>query len=475
MAAGGGRLARALLGAAMLAAGCAPADEAARPNVVLVVIDTLRTDHVSAYGYELPTMPNVDEIAARGVLFERCSAQSSWTMTSMISLMTGRPLFTPIYRVPETVPMLAESFAAAGYRTGAFVANSVLAADAGFTRGIETWDARAKLTRQWRADDVTDRALAFLERDDERPFFLWLHYLDPHAPYLPEPVWKRGPDEVFEPFERELVERVVAEAPPGERGWLGYQRDALARDVNRYDAELRHLDRRLGALADRLDALGLTDETYLVIASDHGETLYRRPEQRDRIATLREHRSAQGERMRLSDYVKQQHAGLPYEELLHVAWIVAGPGLPAGRRVPALVSNLDLMPTVLGLAGLPAPDGLAGRDLSQALRTGAPIAPANWVVASYEDIASARTPDGNKVVLVDPGTAEALGVPSAQAFALDEDPHELRPLPLEQDDEARALAERLRDAIANDPFAPFGGEGMDAETVARLREMGYLR
>ena len=477
--------AAALLSVASLLGGCGPAEQVAPPpNVVFILLDTLRTDHLSSYGYPWTTSPTIDAVARRGVLFEDCTAQASWTLPSMISLLTGQPIFRSIYRLPDGLPMLPELFAEAGYRTGAVVANSALAADRGFARGSQTYAVRQLKTAQWNAEDVTDKALAFLDAGDERPFFLWAHYLDTHEPYTPPTRrFTRRYKQVFDAWERQLIKDTIDGAPESERVTLSAQRAHLAGEIDRYDGELLYLDGQLARLFARLDELGLTEDTLIVIASDHGETLFRRPEHPQRVLTTRAWRTERELPMELTDYVKSGHAYWVYQELVRTPLIFAGPGVATGpgdgardgdgrgRRVSESVSNLDLLPTLLGLAGLDVLD-TPGRDLSAALRTGSAVPAAEFVTSCSDSATSARLPDGTKVILPDDKAIKNHGL-VAELFQLGSDPLERDPLPLGE--RGRRLAQRLTEAMAADPFAAWQGEAMDEETLQRLRELGYLR
>lgn len=469
----------ALLAAVALLSGCGADDEVAPPpNVVFILLDTLRTDHLSSYGYPWTTSPTIDAVAQRGVLFEDCTAQASWTLPSMISLLTGQPIFRSIYRLPDGLPMLPELFADAGYRTGAMVANSALAADRGFARGSQTYDVRQLKTAQWNAEDVTDKALAFLDAGDERPFFLWAHYLDTHEPYTPPTrPFTRAYNQVFDGWERQLIKDTIEAAPENERVALSAQRARLAGEIDRYDGELLYLDGQLARLFARLDELGLNDDTLIVIASDHGETLFRRPEHPQRVLTTRDWRTERELPMELTDYVKSGHAYWVYQELVRTPLIFAGPGVATGpgegggRRVSESVSNLDLLPTLLGLAGLDVLD-TPGRDLSAALRTGSAVPAAEFVTSCSDSATSARLPDGTKVILPDDKAIKNHGL-IAELFQLGRDPLERDPQPLGE--QGQRLAQRLTEAMAADPFAAWQGEAMDEETLQRLRELGYLR
>ena len=476
----GAALAAGLLGAcgpASPATAGAPAAGAARTNVLLIVLDTLRTDHMSAYGYAWPTTPHLDALAARGARFTDCTSQAAWTGPSMISLMTGLPIFNTLMRLPDALPVLAESFHRAGWRTGAVVANSVLSDEHGFDRGFDRFSVRQLATPQWTADDINRGALEFLDGDDGRPFLLWLHYLDTHDPYTPaERPWKRSAKEIFTPWELATVETVIAQAPDGVRARLFTQIETLAEEVDRYDAELHALDARLGALFAELERRGLLDETLIVVAADHGETLFRRPEHPDRLANQKEWKEKHGEELELVDYMKREHHSYTFQELIHTPLIVAGPGIPGGQTIEALVSNLDLRPTLLGLAGLPVPAGAGpqgpGRDLSAALRSAGSVPPAAWVTSTAYDTVSARLPDGRKLVV--PGEALVRRTAAKPLmYSLKDDPHEQRPLPAEP--QLAELVKRLYRECAQDPFTQWLGTDDSEADIEALKELGYVR
>ncbi|MFT7465429.1 MAG: arylsulfatase A-like enzyme, partial [Pseudohongiellaceae bacterium] len=386
-----------VVGALLGSCGPGASEIAPRPNVLFVLLDTLRTDHLSSYGYPLATSPTIDGVAERGVLFESCTAQASWTLPSMISLLTGQPIFRSIYRLPESFPVLPELFSQAGYRTGAVVANSALAADRGFARGLDSYQVRQLLTAQWDATEVTGKAIDFLGADDDRPFFLWAHYLDTHEPYTPPSrPFRRRYNQVFDQWEQQLIKETIEGAPEDEQATLSAQRALLAGEVDRYDSELLYLDGELARLFAQLDAAGHSDNTIIVIAADHGETLFRRPEHPQRVRSTQAWRASKDQPTELGDYVKSGHAYWVYEELIHTPWIVAGPGIPGGRRVSESVSNLDLLPTLLGLAGLGVPN-TPGRDLSLPLRSGERVPAADFVTSCSDSTTSARLADGTKV------------------------------------------------------------------------------
>ena len=324
----GGRIAScaSLLGAAFLAIACskpAPRVPAARPNLLLVTIDTVRADHLGAYGYAAAETPNLDRLAREGVRFDQASSAVPLTLPSHATILSG--LLPPHHglrnngggRLPEGDATLATRLSAAGYRTAAFVGAFVLDHRFGLNRGFETYDdevprdpdAPGALEAERPGSVVVDRALAWLSQSDSRPFFAWVHHYDAHAPNDPP-----------EPFRSR-------------------HRDAL------YDGEIASVDFQVGRLLEGIAREGKAASTIVAVAADHGEAL--------------------GEHGELT------HGFLLYEPTLHVPLILRGPRLSAGRVVRTPVSLVDLAPTLEGLLALPPGSGkLDGRDLSGSLLSG---------------------------------------------------------------------------------------------------------
>ncbi len=452
----------------------------ARPNVLLVVADTLRADHLSTYGYRWRTSPRLDALAARGVVFTDCTAQASWTMPSMISLMTGQPVFNTLYRVPDGYPTLAERFAEAGWTTGAFVANSLLAEEAGFARGVDSWDVRLRNKPKWDAADVEARALAFLDAAAARdaPWFLWVHTMDTHTPYEPPSTpWRREPSALFDAAEQALVRDVLDGFEGEQRAALAAQIPELAEAVDLYDGEVAVVDAFVGRLLDALEARGFADDTYVVLVADHGETLFARREITSRAQQMQAWKARNGMPLHLEDLLKKEHDGTVYDELVRTPFVLAGPGVPAGRREDALVANIDVGPTLLGLCGLPSTLG-AGRDLSAALLADAPVPDAPWATTSCQQALAARLPDGRKLVLPLLDVEHGFDT-TPRVYDLRADPDERAPRLLDGDAAPDAdlldVLERLRRAPATGPFAAFSGAEADDETLERLKELGYVR
>lgn len=347
------RLRRALLLALAAAlASCAPAHEE-RASFLLITCDTLRADQLGFLGHARPTSPNLDALAAESVVFERAWSTAPLTGPALSALLTGRPpeelgLSDNRVWLGEAAETLAERGRAAGIETAAVVSNWVLRKRerGGVQQGFEHFDDTMRTAEASRPDlkerlaaDTTDAALAWLaSRDPARPFFLWVHYQDPHGPYTP-------PADCLAPF------------PPEPRGepTLGVGQDQKVRGAlpayqvvdeerrpeayrSRYEAEIRYFDRELGRLLDELRARGLFATTTLAFTADHGESL--------------------GE-----NGWWFSHGQTLQRELVAVPLLLRPPGgASPARRESAPASHLDLLPTALAALGLPTGE-LRGLDL----------------------------------------------------------------------------------------------------------------
>lgn len=287
-----------------------------RPNLVLVTIDTLRADRLGAWGYHRPTSPNIDALAARGVRFAWAFSQGPQTKASMPSMFTGR-YFSEVDRTPDLWAgvhpenvLIAERLAEAGYDTAGIPTHRFFMPNYGLNQGFDHWDLSVveefgrRLVHVSTSHLTTDRALAWLDARAERdaPFFLWVHYFDPHHFYQDhdDPV------------------------------------DWGDSDSDRYDEEIRYTDRHLGRLLERLQAPPLGERTFVVLHADHAEGFH--------------------------EHGYRYHGQHLYNDQVHVPLILAGPGLET-RVVDTPVALLDIVPTLLDLAGLPIPDDLQGVSL----------------------------------------------------------------------------------------------------------------
>lgn len=302
------------------------------PNLVLVVMDTLRADRLSCYGYEVPTSPNLDAVAERGVRFEQAFATSSWTWPATASIFTG---LTPEAHgvtsnssctLSQQSRTLAEALQSRGFTTAAFVANPLIGPERYFDQGFESF-SHSTLGGCRTSDEIIPPALEWLDANHARRFFLYLHMTDPHTPHLPHPeeVARLGgaprPDSWPE---RGL--NAVPHDPSLPMG--GVDEPTLAYASALYDASVATGDRWFGEVLARLEEHGLTDRTVIAFTADHGEELWER------------------------GFVGHGH-GL-HGELVRVPLVLAGPGIEGGEVVSRIVSNRHLAPTLalLGAAEL---------------------------------------------------------------------------------------------------------------------------
>jgi arylsulfatase A-like enzyme len=347
------RHARSLAGGALLAAlvaGCGPSGplgklpaglERSELNVLLITLDTTRADHLSAYGYFRRTSPTLDRLARRSLTFDAAWAPMATTLPSHVSLMSGVwPLEHGVLgniehggrrmRPSAAIVPVAELFDAAGWATGGFVSAPPLHQGTGIERGFDTFDQGEKLHRSARG--TTDAATAWLRRHVREPFFLWVHYYDPHGPFTPPDSYRYRASPVLD---RWLRERRI---PPIAFRAGGAELDPVAAH-NGYDGEIRYMDAQIHRLLDLLERRGAADRTVIVVVGDHGEGL--------------------------GQHQVGGH-GHVWREQLQVPLIVRIPWL-APRRIAAPASMVDVVPTVLGAMDVPGAEAwqarTSGRDL----------------------------------------------------------------------------------------------------------------
>jgi arylsulfatase A-like enzyme len=429
-------------------------------NVVLVTIDTLRADHLSLYGYPRRTTPHIDAFAAASTTYDNAYATATFTSPSILSLLTG--LYPPSHGVrflrqprPPQVWTLPGHLRGLGWHTAAVVSNWVLKGSAsGLAGEFDVYDDQMTEPEPNRpevlernAERTTDAALRWLDaRDPGPPFLLWVHYIDPHGPYVPPP-----------PFDGQFVgpagKRVRREKIP----W--YQRlgkvETLGRYVDRYDGEIAYVDEHVGRLLLGLERRALLGDTLVVLTSDHGESLVDR------------HRGP-------ARYFR--HGQHVWEELARVPLVVYRPGGTAGRS-RALVSLVDVVPTVLRALDVPAPDArFDGAPLAEG--HGAPV----FVEASDKTLRAVRW--GRFKLIARVPTAESKAVAAASVFDLATDPLERHPRPATAPEQARLLvslgtylaADRQDlDALRAEVRAATLAASPDGGDVRRLRALGYVQ
>lgn len=446
---------------AMTAASCRRAAPAPTPeppvNAIVVVVDTLRADHLSAYGYPRATSPEFDRLAAESALFERAYSQAACTFPSVNSLLTSRaaPLFwgQPGRRmgIPAGVPTLAEVFAARGFSTVAVSASPVVRKsptrfnpEGGFDRGFDVFDERCL----WQdARCVASRALELLGAVDG-PFFAYLHFMDPHGPYRPPPEHRQR---FAAPYAgKDFI--AAGDPNPIARGLLPGSTpvvlDAADRDhlLALYDEEISWWDERFGELVRALDERGLLERTILVVAADHGEAFL--------------------------EHGQVKHCHTVFDEEIRTPLLVRLPGPASGRalRIAEPVENLDIAPTLLAALGLAPESAFAGRNLLPLLGAESeapPAVPGRPATSAQGSLRAAV--DGRFKLILD------LESGAASLYDLSADAAERSDVARERPEDFRRLRRLLADHLAATEGAPERSIAAGREAAERLRSLGYLQ
>jgi arylsulfatase A-like enzyme/Flp pilus assembly protein TadD len=395
------------------------------PNVILISIDTLRADRLSAYGYSRMTTPHLDAVAADGILFEKAMTPVPITLPAHASLLTGTyPAFHGVrdnsgFVLPDDQETLAEILKSSGYRTGAFVGAFVLDSRFGLSQGFdlyfddfepETLDLVNLQINERPAEEVLTRTTAWLMEDSGKPFFAWIHLFDPHVPYAP-PL----------PF-----------------------RDTVA---DPYDGEIAYVDSELGKFFQMLKREGLYDNSLIVIVSDHGEGL--------------------------GEHGEDTHGMFLYDSTLHVPMIFKLPGQAyAGNRVSRQVRLIDVFPTVLQILELPLPSQVQGKDLTPAWTGGG--------LSQLISLSETELPHLNygwaSLRAVRTEEHKFIEAPEPEFYDLSTDPKEQRNLFKDSPSLAGQLRLRLDDEMERfSAEAPGRAHRQaDDETLRRLRALGYV-
>jgi arylsulfatase A-like enzyme/Tfp pilus assembly protein PilF len=404
-----------ILSSIILIVGCGTGSGGKPENVVLIIVDTLRQDHLGCYGYDAVETPNIDALAGEGIRFENAVSNVPITLPSVSSILTSlTPLehgvhYSEGFRLPDDVTTLAEVMSANGFNTAAFIGSvlidSVFAVNQGFGFFDNDFPERFDLYRsslrplelvfgrsQRRAEDVTNAAVEWLEDNKKEPFFIMLHYFDPHIPYDPPP-----------PF----VPEVEAEK---------YD-DLLIHQTKYYDAEIVYTDHQIGLFLEKLEKWGLENNTLVILTSDNGEGLGEKDE--------------------------DNHGIFLYESTVSVPLILGGAtGLEGGKVLPGQVQLLDIFPTVLDIMAIETPAGISGRSLiplieNRADTTSSPVyieTCANRIERGWSVLKAIRTNDWKYVK-----------APEPELYSLKEDPGETDNIIDEHADVAARMEKILTD------------------------------
>jgi arylsulfatase A-like enzyme len=433
------------------------------PDVLLIVVDTLRADRLGPWGGPPGLTPFMDALAASGVVFTNAYSTSSWTNPAVASLFTSRyPSQHHVSqfdsRLADDEVTLAERLGAGGWRRVGMVANFRLLGQLGFGQGFDAWFPEvAAREPKVRAHRIGQNAIRFYDRQlaphpwsrwTRHPLLLYLHFMEPHAPYDPPEAVRRA--RVGAPPAG--VDEAAASAKLMDAArWNDLSPPELSYLERLYDGAVAGLDAELVRLFRRLRQRGLLDHTIVVLTADHGEEF--------------------------DEHGGMQHGTALYEETVHVPLMMAGPGLPAGQVVTDEVSLVDVAPTLLALLGLPPEPRFEGRSLLD--RSGSRAHP-DGVLLELLPIADRldlrRHTAGivrDRLAVLTPGPGG--GTDESETFDLSHDPHELRPDPPALAEQGAALRARLAERRAD--LATRAGVAeivpLDQATRARLRALGY--
>ncbi len=464
-----------------LLAGCGGTEETPSepgPGMVLVVVDTMRADHLGAYGYERDTSPNLDRLAAEGAVFDAAITQASFSGPSYATILTGLlPQEHGVRNHPETLPAdletLAEAARRQGVRTAAVVTHPFLGSKWGFDQGFSDYELveapEGAAIPGGSVADVVARANEWLQglEPGER-FLLFVQVMEPHMPYQPPPPFDTAFGDEREGFT--LMDEVAA-ARGGHGAVMfsfresGYTDADLERAVELYDGTIAYVDSALQGLWDGLQAAGRMDDSVVAVTADHREML--------------------GEH----DLYFHHDMSL-YDPVVRVPLILRYPRtVPAGHRVPSQVRLMDLAPTLLGLAGLEPPAGATGRSLASLLQGGAgrelvaftenqPLQEDRLGLPHYRMAKpgiegkwrSVRS-GGHKLILIP--TADGI---REELYDLLADPGETVNLIGERPEIEERLRRLLGQTLASDPAMAGGQEEreLDEGTLEELKALGYV-
>jgi arylsulfatase A-like enzyme len=413
-----------------------------RPNLLVYLVDALRRDALGVYGGPAGVSPHLDRLAAEGVVFEDAVAQAPWTRAAVASLFTGidpagHRVLTHEDALSPDATTLAELLGAAGYRTAAFVGNANVSGKVGFRQGFERM--RQKIGPRDFAPALSAELLAWLDETaaDPRPFFAYVHAIDPHGPYLPpEPFRSRfAPGVPLDLGTRRSLRRLesgeVAAGPetPGQLRAL-------------YNGEVAANDEAFGRLRGELARRGLWKDTAVLVLADHGEEFL-------------------------------EHGGLEHGHRLHVEslaipMLLRVPGAAAGVRSPSLAQQVDVLPTLLELAGLPPPAGIDGRSLLRDPDAAGP-APASRSFARTDGAALAAVTTSRYRLIVTTGLD---GTRTSVLYDRRRDPGERRDVADRHPVAAAYLESVLR--WPRGSVAAAAAPRLEAEDVEQLRALGYV-
>ncbi len=437
----------------VLTGGCAGPEEYRRPgcNVILISIDTLRSDRLGCYGYTRDTSPNIDRFRADGALFGCTIAQAPSTMPSHASIFTS---LIPIHHgafisrtnpLPDSCTTMAELLQQTGYRTVSFNDGGQISAEFGFDQGFDRYETRASKDRDvYDFINTVNQVEFWLGEEEVRPFFLFLHTYQTHHPYTPD---KRYLDELGVSYSGCLPDKSTAELLRKiSDGRLQLTREDEEHFSSLYDAEIRQMDHAFGRLVELLKVHGLYEDSLIIVTSDHGEE-------------LGEH-GCWG-----------WHSHSLYEELLRVPLIIKFPGNEfAGAEIEHQVRSLDILPTILDVSGMDQPEFLEGRSLLPPL-----LGEPDEARPALSQIDQPRPMPATCLRSAEWKYYPAAGTYHGALYHIESDPGEEQNLVFEERQQFREMSQQFDRLLDQRPIAEAGSE-MELSTAVtdQLRELGYI-
>lgn len=417
---------------------------ARRPNILLISIDTLRADHLSGYGYARSTSPNMDRLAEQGVLFETAIAQAPWTLPSHMSIFTGlyasrHRVTAPEYRLGQEFTTLAEILGAHGYVTAAFTGGAFVSRRYGY-QGFDLFKSKEE-----RAELTLRKAMDWLRTDSSKPFFLFFHTYEVHSPYDPPAGYDVYSDKGYAgivdvkghlgAYYKEIRPRMTAED--------------CQYVIDKYDGEIFYVDAILGQLFRELEDMGIDQQMVIVLTSDHGEDL-----------------SCEKQEHRRGHLIGHDRL---YDSVVRIPLIIKAPGVPGPRRIRDQVESVDLLPTILALAGIRSPSAIDGRSLLDLVDGRAAGRAVTFSEGKGGDYKMVRTEEW-KLIHDSPD--------DVHLFSLRDDPEELRDVYGVETEAARALHQKLRELRhrleLQSPSDPAPEAEQDEQLLRELKALGYV-
>lgn len=438
-----------VLATAALLAGCGGTDD--RPNIVLITLDTLRADRLGPWDGPEGLSPRMDELAARGTVFEHAVAPTGTTFPTHASILTG--IYPRIHGVrsnrhtlPEALPTVAESLAQSGYRTGAFVSFRQMLYRGRMDQGFDQVSDEAHKKDQSLFRDgaeTTAMAIDWLNGAGQDPKFLWLHLYDPHGPYRLND-WSR---ERLGDYDGMLKDGASLELLLEHTGEIRRSEEHLRALEILYNGEVVKTDRHVGELLDALAASGELDNSIVILTADHGQAI--------------------GKTGRMG------HGPVVWEEVLHVPLIIADMREPASRRVATTVGLNDLAPTMLAYAGLEADWPVQARSLRPAVE-GAALDPMPYYAEVEIKEDAGDWYDRDRMAVYDNGFKLVHSSGERTLYDLTEDPAALEPVETsEHPAEVDYLAGLAADYLSTETNAREAE--LSEEDLETLRSLGYIQ